>query len=123
MRPQLLLAGLSGLLAVMMGAFAAHGAADSQVKEWLRTGGNYQLIHAAAVFASFAVHRAGAGRAAGAAAWLFLAGAFVFAGALYLIAFTGVRAWGAVAPIGGVLLMSGWATLAWAGWRVRREPA
>lgn len=122
MRPQLLLAGLSGFSAVAIGAFAAHGVADPQAAEWLRTGGQYQLPHAAAVFACFTVHRAGAGRPARIAAWLFLAGALLFSGSLYLLAATGVRALGVVTPFGGLLLMAGWATLAWAGFRARQEP-
>jgi uncharacterized membrane protein YgdD (TMEM256/DUF423 family) len=95
---------------------------DPQAAEWLRTGGQYQLPHAAAVFACFTVHRAGGGRAARMAAWLFLAGTLFFSGALYALAFTGVRTWGAVAPVGGVLLMAGWTTLAWASLRTRQEP-
>jgi len=118
MRTQLLLAGLSGLSAVAIGAFAAHGVQDPEAQAWLRTGGQYQLPHAAAVFACFTVLRAGGGRAARIAAWLFLAGAVLFSGSLYLLAATGVRALGAVTPVGGVLLMAGWAVLAWAGFRV-----
>lgn len=123
MRPQLLLAGVSGLLAVAFGAFAAHGVTDPQAQEWLRTGGQYQLPHAAAVFACFTVLRAGGGRPARVAAWLFLAGALFFSGSLYLLAATGVRAWGAVAPVGGMLLMAGWATLGWAGFKAGARPA
>lgn len=122
MRAQLFLAGLSGLSAVSIGAFAAHGVHDPQVRDWLHTGGQYQLPHAAAVFACFTVHRAGAGRPARLASWLFLAGALLFSGSLYLLAATGVRALGAVTPIGGVLLMAGWGCLAWAGLRVTVEP-
>jgi uncharacterized membrane protein YgdD (TMEM256/DUF423 family) len=121
-RPQLFLAGVSGLLAVLIGAFAAHGVSDPQVKAWLHTGGQYQLPHAAAVFACFTVHRAGGGRPARVAAWLFLAGSLLFSGSLYLLAATGVRALGAITPVGGLLLMGGWATLAWAGLRAKQEP-
>lgn len=121
MRPQLVLAGLSGLSAVAIGAFAAHGVKDPQAEDWLRTGGQYQSVHALAVFACFTVHRAGAGRPARVAAWLFLAGSLIFSGSLYLLALTGVRALGAVTPIGGLLLMAGWATLAWAGSKVGPE--
>lgn len=115
MRPQLTLAGLSGLSAVAIGAFAAHGVTDPQVEEWLKTGVQYQIPHAAAVFACFTLLRAGAGVRARIAAWLFLTGALLFSGSLYLLAATGERALGAVTPVGGVLLMAGWATLAWAG--------
>lgn len=121
MRAQLCLASLSGFIAVAVGAFAAHGVEDAQVQGWLQTGGQYQLPHAVAVLACFTVWRAGGGRAAPIAGWLFLAGAAIFSGSLYLLAATGVRALGAVTPIGGLLLLAGWATLAWAGLRVRTE--
>ena len=42
-----LLAALSGAIAVAAGAFGAHGASGPAV-EWLKTGGQYQLIHAVA---------------------------------------------------------------------------
>jgi uncharacterized membrane protein YgdD (TMEM256/DUF423 family) len=45
--------------------------------------------------------------------WMFLAGTVVFSGSLYLIALTGLGAIGAITPIGGVLLIAGWATFAW----------
>jgi uncharacterized membrane protein YgdD (TMEM256/DUF423 family) len=115
-RAQLVLAALSGLMAVAAGAFGAHAAADPQAKSWLQTGAQYQIVHALAVFACLAVQRAHPAQAAGWAAWLFLAGGLIFGGSLYLMALTGVRALGAVTPIGGLLLMGGWAALAWAAW-------
>jgi uncharacterized membrane protein YgdD (TMEM256/DUF423 family) len=48
------------------------------------------------------------------AAWLFDIGGLVFGGSLYLMALTGTRALGAVTPIGGVLLLAGWAVTIWA---------
>lgn len=48
------------------------------------------------------------------AGWLFLFGGLVFGGSLYLLALTGARIWGAVTPVGGLLLLTGWAALAWA---------
>jgi len=115
MRMQLVLAALWGLIAVGAGAFGAHAVSDPQAKAWLQTGAQYQLVHALAVFACLTVYRLYPGApAAPIAAWLFLAGGLLFAGSLYLMAVTGTRALGAVAPIGGVLLLLGWAVLAWA---------
>jgi len=39
-----MVAALSGALAVAAGAFGAHGV-EGKAAEWLRTGGQYQLIH------------------------------------------------------------------------------
>ncbi len=111
-RTWMVLAALSGLLAVAAGAFGAHGVSDPQAKSWLQTGAQYQLIHALAVFACVMLWRLG-GTTAQFAAWLFLAGSMVFAGTLYLMALGAPRILGAVTPIGGVLMILGWAALAW----------
>lgn len=47
--------------------------------------------------------------------WLLTAGSAVFSGSLYLLVFSGVRALGAVTPIGGLLLIAGWTSLAISG--------
>ena len=111
-RTWMVLAALSGLMAVAAGAFGAHGVADPQAKSWLQTGAQYQMVHALAVFACVMLWRLG-GTTAQIAAWLFLAGGLLFAGSLYLMAFGAPRILGAVTPVGGVLLILGWAALAW----------
>jgi uncharacterized membrane protein YgdD (TMEM256/DUF423 family) len=100
-----LLAGLSGALAVGAGAFGAHGASGAAA-EWLKTGGQYQLIHAVAALAVLRID-------AKAPAILFLAGGAIFAVSLYLMALGLPRWLGAVTPIGGALLIGGWLWLAW----------
>jgi uncharacterized membrane protein YgdD (TMEM256/DUF423 family) len=107
-------------MAVAAGAFGAHGVSDPQAKAWLQTGAQYQMVHALAVFACFALWRLGAGSAQ-IAAWLFLAGALIFAGTLYLMALGGPRLLGAITPIGGVMMILGWAVLAWAAFMGARS--
>ena len=99
------LAALSGALAVGAGAFGAHGA-SGDAAEWLRTGGQYQLVHAVAALAA-------ARMGAVAPAWLFVVGAAIFAGTLYAMALGAPRWLGAVTPIGGAALIAGWLWLAW----------
>lgn len=41
----------------------------------------------------------------------FILGSAIFSGSLYLLALSGNRWWGAVTPIGGVILLAGWACL------------
>ena len=108
----LLLAGINGLMAVAAGAFGAHGASDPQVKEWLRVGAQYQMVHAVAALACFGFMRM-AILQAGVAGWLFGLGGLIFGGSLYLLALTGVRVLGAVAPIGGLLMILGWLAVIW----------
>src|SRR4051812_50171749 len=113
------LAALAGLLAVLAGAFGAHGMADPQPKAWLQTGAHYQLVHAVAALACVAL-QVRLGRNAGIAAWLFLTGGLVFGGSLYLIALGGPRVLGAVTPLGGLAMIAGWLVLAWTGFRAAK---
>lgn len=101
-----LLAALSGAMAVAAGAFGAHGA-SGEAAEWLKTGGHYQLVHAVAAFA--VLSRPG-GTTSG---WLFVTGGALFAGTLYAMALGAPRWFGAITPIGGLLLIGGWLWLAW----------
>jgi uncharacterized membrane protein YgdD (TMEM256/DUF423 family) len=109
MNPLMILAALSGACAVAAGAFGAHGATGA-AQEWLRTGGQYQLIHAVAALVALRLEARGP-------AWLFVAGAAIFAGTLYLMALGLPRWLGAVTPVGGLLLILGWLWLALAGLR------
>ena len=112
-------AGL-GALAVAVGAFGAHGlegAVSPERLETWRTGASYHLAHALAGVAAGLV--AGL-RQSGAALWaarLFLTGAAVFAGSLYALVLLDLPVLGAVAPVGGALMIAGWAALAVALWR------
>ncbi len=114
------LAALSGFVSVAVGAFAAHGVQEARPVELLKTGALYEMTHALAVFAAFAVARA-AGRSGGLAAGLFLFGSLVFSGTLYALAFGGPRILGAITPIGGVAFLAGWLVLAWTARKVGDE--
>jgi uncharacterized membrane protein YgdD (TMEM256/DUF423 family) len=121
LRARIAWAGVLGCTAVAGGAFAAHGAADALAKSLLQTGGEYGLIHALAALASLGVARLGA-RPAGWATWCFLAGGSLFSGSLYALAFSHAVWFGAITPIGGLLMLAGWALLAWAGATLRSAP-
>ncbi len=105
-----MLCGLSAALAIAAGAFAAHGIIDPKAADWLRTGGLYQLVHAVAALTICA-------RAPRVAA-LMLAGAALFAGTLYAMAFGAPRWLGAITPIGGSAMILAWLFFAWG--RMRR---
>jgi uncharacterized membrane protein YgdD (TMEM256/DUF423 family) len=96
-------AALSAAMAIAAGAFGAHGASGAAV-EWLKTGAQYQLIHAVAVLWI-------ADKSPPVAKWM-LGGATIFASTLYLMAL-GCPHWlGAVTPIGGLIMIGGWLWLA-----------
>ncbi len=48
---------------------------------------------------------------------LLLGGLVIFCGSLYLLSLTGARWLGAVAPIGGTMLILGWLRVAWTAWK------
>jgi uncharacterized membrane protein YgdD (TMEM256/DUF423 family) len=115
------LAAVGALLAaagVGAGAFAAHGLRDRlepRLLEIFHTGAHYHLVHAVGVLVVAALARHLDERAAMRAVragWLLVAGVAVFSGSLYALALTGVRALGAVTPIGGVAFVAGWVLLA-----------
>jgi uncharacterized membrane protein YgdD (TMEM256/DUF423 family) len=114
------LGSLSALLAVAAGAFGAHGLRARLPAELLsvfETGARYQMYHALALlFVAWATTHWGSG-AIRAAGWLFVGGTVLFSGSLYLLALTGTRWWGAVTPLGGLLFLGGWLTLAVGIWR------
>jgi uncharacterized membrane protein YgdD (TMEM256/DUF423 family) len=105
----IVLAALSGAIAVAAGAFGAHGASGSAT-EWLKTGAHYQLVHALAALVAMKLGAQGPG-------WCFIAGATLFAGSLYWMAIGAPRWVGPITPIGGALLIGGWLWLAWSASR------
>jgi len=106
-----------GGLAVIAGAFGAHGLRDhlgpAALAIW-KTGAEYHLIHAVALVATALLLTWRPSKSARVAAWSFVAGVVVFSGSLYLLAVTDVRWLGAITPIGGTAFIVGWGALAWA---------
>lgn len=116
--PRLLaFAAANGAVAVALGAFAAHGA-DPAAKALLTTGAQYQMVHAA--LACLCATGAAALKGASLAGWLASFGGLIFSTALALIALAGLRFMGAVAPIGGTLMILGWIVLILAAFRSDR---
>lgn len=112
-------ATLAGL-AVAAGAFGAHALrarltpGDLQVFE---TAARYQMYHGLALVAAGWVSDRWPGRLPSAAAWCFLLGVVLFSGSLYALTLSGVRALGAITPLGGICFLAGWACLALAAGR------
>ncbi|MEI6082591.1 MAG: DUF423 domain-containing protein [Verrucomicrobiota bacterium] len=115
-RAALMVAGATGFLGIALGAFGAHALKGllevHHAREIWNTAVLYHLIHAPVLL------------------WLargqvvlqipfsfFALGILLFSGSLYLLAITGITWLGAITPIGGLLLMAGWAFIAWSGFR------
>ena len=106
---------LLGGLAVAAGAFGSHllqSALTPAELATFETGVRYQMYHALALILCGVV-----GRGTGLAAHSFLWGTCMFSGSLYLLVASG-PGWllGPVTPIGGTLLLVGWAALAFRAW-------
>ncbi|MDF7812209.1 MULTISPECIES: DUF423 domain-containing protein [Hymenobacter] len=110
------LAALLGALGVGIGAFGAHGLRPmleaSGRFDTFETAVRYQFYHALGLLAvGILLHARPELRLLSTTAWLWLGGVLLFSGSLYLLCFTGITKLGAVAPIGGLLLIAGWITL------------
>lgn len=105
-----------GFLVVALGAFGAHGLKSKIAAEMLvifETGVRYQMYHVFALLFIVCLAQQVSGINLQLPAWLFIAGITIFSGSLYILALSGVRTWGAVTPVGGVLLLIGWFSLFW----------
>ncbi len=117
-------AGVSGLLAVALGAFGAHALRDvlgAEMRAVFDTAGHYHFVHTLALLLAAIAPAVGVPRGPlvlACAAWSF--GILVFSGTLYLLAVTGSGWLGAITPVGGVAFLLGWAAIAIAGWRAGR---
>lgn len=103
-----------GFLAVALGAFGAHALKTKISPEMLaifETGARYQLFHALAILFVFAAAPLIRHACLPFAGWCFSLGTVIFSGSLYALVFSGQKFWGAVTPLGGLLLLAGWGLL------------
>ena len=106
-------AAVSGAVAVIAGAFGAHGLRDRLTPEQLAsfsTASQYHLLHSVALLA-LALFAAYSGKEIRVPASLFTAGIVLFSGSIYLLVLTQQRWLGPVTPIGGLCLIAGWLSL------------
>lgn len=119
----ILIAAISGLIAVILGAFAAHSLKQTLLPASLQAfqvGVQYQMYHALALL--------------GVGIWMqakptlqslkvsgiaYILGALLFSGSLYALALGAPRWLGPITPIGGLSFMLGWLFLAIAAWRAK----
>ena len=102
-----------GALAVVVGAFGAHGlrarVTVEQLQAWT-TASQYHLLHSVVLLA-LALYAAQSGRAIQWPAILFTIGIVLFSGSIYLLVLTPAKWLGPVTPVGGLFLVAGWVSL------------
>ena len=119
----LIIGSISGMLAVMIGAFGAHGlegkVTESQLSAY-ETGVQYHFYHTFAIFIAAWLVAHFQNKIFQKAGWFFVAGLIGFSGSLYLLAtrsILGIENWakvlGPMTPIGGTLFIIGWGMLAY----------
>ena len=108
--------GISGALAVGLGAFGAHGLEAILVQngrlDTFQTAVNYHFYHTLAllgigILASVKPQRKGFSFTA----WCMILGILIFSGSLDVLSLTGITWLGAITPLGGVAFIIGWCSL------------
>ncbi|MCB0706395.1 MAG: DUF423 domain-containing protein [Saprospiraceae bacterium] len=122
------LLGLGALLAaiaVLLGAFGAHGLNGKIPAESLvsfKTGVTYQFYHALALLFCSLLEDKLPAKALRRMGWLFGIGILCFSGSIYLLSTRELTGWnlsfvGPITPIGGLLFISGWISLLFSAFR------
>ncbi|MCF7817025.1 MAG: DUF423 domain-containing protein [Kiritimatiellales bacterium] len=109
------LGSISGALAVMIGAFGAHGLKDKLTTEMLaiyKTGVEYHFYHTLALLIVGVVALHCKSALLTASGWSMVVGIVIFSGSLYALSISGIRILGAITPIGGLCFIIGWVLLA-----------
>lgn len=109
----LILAANLGCLGIILGAFGGHVVKDKLCPDMAavyEVGVRYQMYHALALLAiGLAIGQLGDSSLLGTSAWLIFGGTLLFSVSLYVLALTGIKILGMITPIGGVLMILGWA--------------
>ena len=115
------LGALNLALAVMLGAFGAHGLKAKVTAEqlaWWHTGVEYHFYHALGLLVIGALMAVQPQLALPkGSAWALQIGIVIFSGSLYAMTLGAPRWFGAITPIGGTAFIIGWLWLAYAAWQ------
>ena len=99
------------LLAIVLGAFGAHGLKnilDQYSREIYEKAIYYHFIHSLAIILIAILNNQYNNINLSYSVYLFLFGIIIFSGSLYVLAITGIKWLGAITPIGGLLFIFGW---------------
>lgn len=118
---QILFAGVAFMaLGVLMGAFGAHALKahlSPEMMQVYKIGVEYQFYHALGLLLIGLIGFQTNSKYLRWSALSLEIGIILFSGSLYAISISGVKALGAITPIGGLALVAGWIFLAMAIWK------
>lgn len=110
------LAGISGALAVGLGAFGAHSLEALLIQngrlDTFQTAVNYHFYHTLALLGIGILAKVKPDwKGISFAAWSMVLGILIFSGSLYILSLTGITWLGAITPLGGLAFILGWSSL------------
>jgi uncharacterized membrane protein YgdD (TMEM256/DUF423 family) len=121
----LIISGVSGVLAICLGALGAHSLKKILSPEQLSSfeiGSNYHIYHSIALLVLVALWGTLSKKYIKVISWLWGIGILLFSGSIYLLStreILGIESWtsilGPITPLGGICFIAGWATLIFAG--------
>jgi uncharacterized membrane protein YgdD (TMEM256/DUF423 family) len=107
-----ILGAIFALLAVIIGAFGAHGLekiiSDDKMLMRFNTGVEYQFYHAFAIFIIAFLLKEHSSLLLTSSGIAFILGILLFSGSLYSYVLTGNKIFGMITPIGGLAFIMGW---------------
>lgn len=112
----LMTGAIMAMLAVVTGAFGAHGLKkilDEDMLTVYKTAVDYHFIHAVGLLIIGVLMKQfpQAGLLSW-SAWVMFTGILLFSGSLYALSITGISKLGMITPVGGLLFIIGWLLLA-----------
>jgi uncharacterized membrane protein YgdD (TMEM256/DUF423 family) len=124
-RFSLLSGALFGLLGVALGAFGAHALKPVLVEtgrlDTFELAVRYQFYHALALLVNGIMGHFVHSAKLKYAAISFVTGILFFSGSLFVLSLTGIGVLGAITPIGGFMLIIGWAFMITAVWESHKK--
>ena len=110
----LIIACILGALAVVLGAFGAHGlksVLDERMLEVYKTGVQYHFYNTLGLFAATIIFSFKETKKIYISLFIILIGMLIFSFSLYILTIFNMPMLGIITPIGGTLLIIGWLTL------------
>lgn len=117
MKALFVIGALNGFLAVLLGAFGAHGLegkiSEKSIGIWEKAV-LYQMFHTGSILAVGLTLMKVQSVSLLWAGWAFFIGIILFSGSLYLYSTTGTKALAMITPFGGVVFLIGWVLFGYA---------